>query len=136
VRTVYYTGTWDLLHIGHVNALRQARELGDRLVVGVCTDKFVSLTKRDRPVIPFHQRCGMLRAIRYVDIVVAARGYLDFDAIDQYGVTVRAVGPDYARDPSHEEAIAQMKGRGIEIVCLPRTPNVSTTAIIERIRNG
>jgi len=134
--TVYMTGIWDLFHVGHLRVLIKASKLGDRLIVGVATDEFTVSMKPGRPIVPFGQRRDLIFALHCVHDAVSAKGHLDFDAIDAYGVTIRAAGPDYGKYEGEREAIARMEGRGIKIVRLSRTPGISTTAIIERIRNG
>jgi len=136
MNTVYMTGTWDLFHQGHLNVLHRASMLGDKLIVGVVSDEFAAAMKPGRPIIPLHERCALLRELRCVDMVVVSYGFLDFSTIDRENITIRAIGPDYGRYPEQEVAIEEMRKRGIKIVRLPRTPGISTSSIIERIRNG
>jgi len=138
LEVVYYTGTWDLFHIGHLRSLEKARELGDRLIVGVTTDDFSESYKGIRPIIPLEQRCEILSALRCVDVAIPTRFAMDFEPMIKYGVTIRAVGPEYGsglRQPEeHIEALRWMGGQGIKVVRVPRTPGVSTTLIKKRIR--
>ena len=66
----YTTGVFDMFHIGHLNILRRAKEKCDYLIVGVSTDELVQSYKHKVPIIPFEQRCAIVKAIRYVDEVV------------------------------------------------------------------
>jgi len=133
---VYFTGVWDLLHTGHVRALQAARALGDCLVVGVNTDAFTASRKPGRPIIPFAQRCEVLRALGCVDYVVPTDSSLNFDPIDSFEVTIRAVGPGYGAYPEQRQALVEMLQRGIRVVYLPRTAGVSTSEIVERVKDA
>ena len=68
-RVITY-GTFDLLHYGHINILRRAKELGDYLVVVISTDEFNWNEKQKKCYFPYEQRKAMVEAIRYVDLVV------------------------------------------------------------------
>lgn len=67
---VYTTGVFDMLHPGHLTILRRARELGDRLVVGVQEDSSVEAQKGVRPIMSTRERTTMLRALPFVDQVI------------------------------------------------------------------
>lgn len=71
--TVYCVGVFDLLHVAHVRFLEDAKRLGDRLIVGVHSDEFVSSYKR-KPVIPYEQRVEMVASLKCVDKVIEVRG--------------------------------------------------------------
>jgi glycerol-3-phosphate cytidylyltransferase len=70
IRTVLTYGTFDLLHRGHLNLLRRAKDLGDRLIVGVSTNEF-NESKGKKTIIDFEDRLEIVRSIRYVDEVFA-----------------------------------------------------------------
>ncbi|NMA72567.1 MAG: adenylyltransferase/cytidyltransferase family protein, partial [Bacteroidales bacterium] len=65
----YTSGVYDLFHIGHLNILKNAKSMCDKLVVGVSTDE-LSMYKGKKPLIPFEDRIEIVRAIRFVDAVV------------------------------------------------------------------
>ncbi len=67
--TGYTTGVYDLFHIGHLNLLRNAKGMCDKLIVGVTTDDLVSY-KNKIPVIPFEERLEIVRSVRYVDAAI------------------------------------------------------------------
>ena len=93
-RVITY-GSFDLLHYGHIELLRRAKEMGDYLIVALSTDEF-SASKGRRAYFSFDQRKAMLEAIRYVDLVVPEQtwGQKSQD-IDEYGIDVFVIGDDW-----------------------------------------
>jgi glycerol-3-phosphate cytidylyltransferase len=75
----YTTGVFDLFHIGHLNLLKNARAMGDRLIVGITVDEIMKEYKNKTPVIPFAERCEIVRSIKYVDVVVPQKSFDKFD---------------------------------------------------------
>ncbi|MGM0929061.1 MAG: adenylyltransferase/cytidyltransferase family protein [Actinomycetota bacterium] len=119
-KTVLTYGTFDLFHVGHLNVLRRLSELGDRLIVGVSTDRF-NAVKGKKPVVPFEQRIEIVRAIRYVDLAIPEDNWEQKrQDIDQYGVDVFGIGEDWRGkfDDLDDK---------VEVVYLPRTSGISTT---------
>lgn len=123
MRRVITYGTFDLLHYGHINLLRRARELGDYLVVGLSTDAF-NLEKGKRAYFPYEERRQMLEAVRYVDLVIPEESWgqkvLD---IREHRIDVLCMGDDW------RGRFDDLAGETCEVVYLPRTPEVSTTSI-------
>ncbi len=66
----YTAGVYDLFHIGHLNILKNAKSLCDKLIVGVSTDELVKDYKNKTPIIPFHERLEIIRSIKFVDGVM------------------------------------------------------------------
>ena len=131
--TVYISGVWDLFHIGHLNVIKWAKDLGDFLVVGVVTDEFAAEYKGRRPVIPFKDRYAIVQAIRYVDAAVTVTSF-DLPP-SKYGVTIRAHGPEYGKHAGQKIVIAALEKMGVKKALLPRTEGISTTIIRERMRD-
>jgi rfaE bifunctional protein nucleotidyltransferase chain/domain len=131
-KKVYIYGVFDLLHWGHVQQLRKAKELGDHLTVGVFTDDFAAGYKR-RPIIPQDQRFEMIKALEFVDDVV----YQDEMAPDKIlrelrpHVIAKGPGAGWTDDASPCEDIA--KEIGAQTIVLPYHQGVSTSDIIKRI---
>lgn len=128
MRRVITFGTFDVLHTGHLNVLERASALGERLVVGVSSDALNAAKKGRQPVFPQSERMRIIAALRCVDTVFleesmeAKRGYILAHRAD-----VLVMGDDW--DGKFDDL------RDIcEVMYLPRTPSVSTTAVIERIR--
>lgn len=129
---VYLPGVWDLMHPGHINVIRRAKNCGDYLIVGVCSDRLVCDTKGP-PVNPAHERMAMLAEIKGVDEV---HMYDDLDqsgALDMFRVSVFAVGSDFGSLAQHQSALSHCREKGIKVVVIPRYPGVSTTSIKQRV---
>lgn len=125
--TVITYGTFDLLHVGHVNLFRRARALGDRLIVGLSSDEFAQM-KNKTPIVPYHDRYAMLQSLRFVDLVIPETSWeqkpLD---IREYGVRKFVMGHDWTGRFDYLREYC-------EVIYLPRTENVSTTQIKELVR--
>ena len=122
----------DLFHAGHVNLLRQARALGDELVVGVMNDADMTAYKR-APVMTMAERIAVIAACRYVDRVVPDAPTRPTAAfLDGLGVTLVCHGDDYAA-AQIEDYYGAIRATH-RLVLLPYTPTVSTSDIIARIR--
>jgi cytidyltransferase-like protein len=133
---VSYTGTWDLLHVGHVRALQAASKLGDELWVGVTSDEWIE-TFKERPVMPQHLRMEMVRALACVDHVYPQAYWTsDVEFLIEEGFSIKAIGPNYGRLHSLQlQAYQYLEKAGVRLVVIPRTPDISSTIIKERIRS-
>ena len=134
---VYLPGVFDVLHIGHLNYLRHGRQLGDRLIVGVQDDRSVSQQKGVQPVVPLAERMAIIEALEFVDEVVSYVSVFQGPLLDGLGIDVLGVGEGYACDaqfPDQRRTIEFCQERGIHVVRLPRTPDVSSTMIRRRLK--
>jgi glycerol-3-phosphate cytidylyltransferase len=134
----YTTGVYDLFHIGHVNVLRNAKSLCDRLVVGVTVDELV-LYKNKRAVVPFDERIEIVRACRYVDLAVPQASMDKLDAWQRYKFNVMFVGDDWYQNERWKALDAQFGELGVRIVYFPYTKTTSSTLInqtLERLRSA
>jgi glycerol-3-phosphate cytidylyltransferase len=121
-RTVLTYGTYDLLHKGHILLLERARQLGDRLIVGLSTDEF-NRVKSKECVYPYEDRFMIVSAIKYVDLVIPEECWEQkVGDIERYEVDVLVMGDDW-------EGKFDSLLEHCEVVYLPRTPGVSTTQI-------
>jgi choline-phosphate cytidylyltransferase len=127
VRTVITFGTFDLFHVGHLRILSRARALGDRLVVGVSSDDLNVRKKGHTSVFPQSQRLEIVAALKVVDEVFVEESLeLKREYILEYEAAVLAMGDDWKGRFDEFSDVC-------EVVYFPRTPSVSTTALIERI---
>ncbi len=123
-RVITY-GTFDLLHYGHINLLRRAKEQGDYLIVALSTDKFNWDEKQKKCYFSYEKRKQLLEAIRYVDLVIPEKNWEQkVSDVKEYHVDTFVMGDDWAGkfDFIQEETDA-------EVVYLARTPEISTTQI-------
>jgi len=134
----YTTGVFDLFHVGHLNLLRNARALCDRLIVGVSTDALVSY-KHKSAVIPYHERVEIVRACRYVDAVIAQDDLDKLQAWEKIKFDVLFVGDDWYQTPSWRDVEERFRQAQVRVVYFPYTQGTSSTLINEvlvRLRNG
>lgn len=122
-RVITY-GTFDLLHYGHINLLKRAKELGDYLVVALSTDEFNSESKNKVCYFSYEKRKALLESIRYVDLVITKDSWEQkINDIHKYDIDVFVIGDDW------KGKFDFLKEEGCEVVYLPRTPDISTTQI-------
>lgn len=135
--TVYVAGAFDLFHLGHLNYLEQAAALGDRLIVGVMTDEFRQWGSGEVPILPIYHRLRIIAALSCVDFALPINSMKDEEqGLVFTGVTIRGISPTYGWHPEHIPLRKRMEAIGIKYVAIPRTPNISTTTIKEKCRNG
>ncbi len=133
-RTVVFTnGVFDLLHVGHLRYLQQARALGDALLVGVNSDRSVRAIKGpDRPITLENERAEILEALACVDGVVIFDEDTPHTLIAALQPDVLVKGADWAEDAIIGRDIVEARGGRVERVALE--PGHSTSAIVEKIR--
>lgn len=126
-RVVFTNGCFDILHAGHVRYLRQARELGDCLVVGLNSDGSAGRLKPQRPIVPEGERAEVLSAFEMVDYITI------FDEDTPYDL-IRAIRPDVLVKGG-DWRVGEIVGADLvgEVYSLPYRRGFSTTGIIERI---
>ena len=123
MKKVITYGTYDLLHYGHINLLRRARELGDYLIVALSTDAFNLQKKGKKSYYSFEQRKLMLEALRYVDQVIPEEDWEQkIDDIKRYQVDVFVMGDDWKGKFDFLKDYC-------EVVYLPRTEGISSTQV-------
>ncbi|MDR3294478.1 MAG: adenylyltransferase/cytidyltransferase family protein [Clostridiales Family XIII bacterium] len=130
----YTTGVYDMFHIGHLNVIRAAKERCDYLIVGVSTDELVLHEKSKTPVIPYDERAAIIEALRFVDRVVPQKDKDKFGAWREYGFHRMFVGSDWQGTPQWQQFEEQFAPLGVEIVYLPHTDGISSTALTNFIK--
>ncbi|MEK7019014.1 glycerol-3-phosphate cytidylyltransferase [Bacillus sp. FSL R9-9410] len=122
MKRVLTYGTFDLLHYGHINLVRRAKDLGDYLIVGISTDEFNAL-KGKESYFKFEERKMLLESIRYVDLVISENTWEQkIEDIIKYEIDVFVMGDDW-------EGKFDFLKEYCEVVYLPRTEDISTTQI-------
>ncbi|GER77365.1 glycerol-3-phosphate cytidylyltransferase [Enterococcus faecium] len=118
-------GTFDLLHYGHINLLKRAKEQGDYLVVALSTDEFNWDEKQKKCYFSYEKRKQLLEAIRYVDLVIPENNWEQKTTdIELYHIDKFVMGDDWAGKFDFIEDQTEA-----EVIYLPRTPEISTTQI-------
>lgn len=121
-RVITY-GTFDLLHYGHINLLRRAKQYGDYLIVALSTDEFNWNEKQKKCYFSYEKRKQLLEAIRYVDLVIPEENWEQKRTdVKEYHVDTFVMGDDWEGKFDFLKDLCQ-------VVYLPRTPEISTTQI-------
>lgn len=129
VKTIITFGTFDIFHVGHLAILQRAKALGDRLVVGVSSDRLNLQKKQRNPIYSESERIAILRNIKDVDDVFLEESLEEkAEYIQNYRADILAMGDDWEGHFDHFRDIC-------EVVYFPRTPSISTTEIIEIVRS-
>ena len=134
-RLVFTNGVFDLLHVGHVRYLAQARALGDALVVAINSDRTVrELKGPNRPVFNQAERAEILAALRVVDYVVVFDDVSPRSLIAELLPDVLVKGGDYGLDQIHGRE--EVEAAGGNVISLPFVEGASTTALIQKMSRG
>ena len=132
MKKVITYGTFDLLHVGHINLIRRAKEMGDYLIVGLSTDEFNEM-KNKQASQSYENRKIILESIKYIDEVIAECTWEQkIDDIKKYDIDLFVIGDDW-------EGKFDYLREYCDVVYLPRTVGVSTTQIksdISKVKNG
>ena len=132
---VFTNGVFDLLHVGHVRYLTEARALGDVLLVAINSDRTVRKLKGEgRPLTNENERAEILAALRQVDYVTVFDDISPRSLISRLLPDVLVKGGDYNLDEIHGRE--EVEGAGGRVVSLPFIEGASTSAIIERMKNS
>ncbi|QLL70087.1 glycerol-3-phosphate cytidylyltransferase [Lactobacillus sp. 3B(2020)] len=122
-RVITY-GTFDLLHYGHINLLRRAKELGDYLIVALSTDEFNWNSKHKKTYFSYEQRKQLLEAIRYVDLVIPEKNWNQKkNDMKEYHIDTFVIGDDWAGKFDF------LTDEDVNVVYLPRTAEISSSKI-------
>ena len=130
----YTTGVFDLFHVGHLNILRNAKAMCDRLIVGVTIDELVAY-KNKSAVIPFEERIEIVRMCKYVDLAVPQTNMDKLEAHDRYGFNLMFVGDDWFKSDKWNAFEAELQQRSVKIIYFPYTKSTSSTLINQTLEN-
>ncbi len=123
MKKVITYGTFDLLHYGHINLLKRAKERGDYLIVALSTDEFNWNSKNKKCYFSYEKRKLLLEAIRYVDLVIPEENWdQKISDVKEFKVDTFVMGDDW-------QGKFDFLKDYCEVVYLPRTPEISTTQI-------
>ena len=128
MKTVITYGTYDLFHVGHLNLLKRAKELGDYLIVAVSSDEFNWNEKQKKCQIKDVDRMAIVEAIKYVDKVIPETNWEQKKTdVKKYNVDVFVMGDDW------KGKFDFLEEQGVEVVYLPRTEGISSTQLKEEM---
>lgn len=128
----YTTGVYDLFHIGHLNLLKNAKGLCDKLIVGVTVDELVAY-KHKRAIIPFEDRLEIVRSIKYVDAAIPQESIDKFAAWEKLKFDILFVGDDWYQSDSWKTMEEKFRSVGVKVVYFPYTKGVSSTVISQAL---
>lgn len=130
----YATGVFDLFHVGHLNLLKNAKSMCDKLIVGVTIDELVSY-KNKQAVIPFEERIEIVRNIKCVDVAIPQDNMDKLEAWKKLKFDVIFVGDDWYGTERWGKFEGELKKVGVKVVYLPYTKKTSSTAITKKLKN-
>jgi len=121
-------GTFDMFHVGHLNILERSKKLGDTLIVGVSSDALNFSKKQRNPICDERDRMRIVAALSCVDLVFLEESLaLKAEYIQQYKADCLVMGDDWEGRFDHLSHLCK-------VIYLPRTPAISTTQIIEVVK--
>lgn len=133
--TIGYTaGVFDLFHVGHLNLLKNAKGMCDKLIVGVTVDELVAY-KGKKAMIPFEDRIEIVRSIKYVDAAVPQTDMDKLTMCMKLGAKILFVGDDWYGTEKWRTYENDFAREGIKIIYFPYTKGVSSTKITEALKN-
>lgn len=137
---VYTTGTFDILHPGHITMLNDAKKFGDFLIVALNTDEFVASYK-GKTVMPYEERKFLLENIKSVDMVIPRNSFEDVSAVDNYGASIlvtgrRSRGGNEDRFKALGTLLEEREVKILEVEGMFMGKPSSSSKIKQRIREG
>jgi glycerol-3-phosphate cytidylyltransferase len=122
-------GTFDLLHIGHINMLNKCKQYGDKLIVGVSSDKLNYIKKKRYPIFKQEERIKIIENIKCVDVVFLEESLeIKKEYIRKYNADIFIIGDDWKGKFDNMSSVCK-------VIYLNRTQNISTTDIISNIKS-
>ena len=132
--TGYTTGVYDLFHVGHLNILRNAKSMCNKLIVGVSSDELVK-KKFKKAVIPFEERLEIVRSCRYVDVAIPQTTVDKFEEWKKLKFNYLFVGDDWHNSKKWISYEKKLKKKGVKIYYFPYTKGTSSTLINKTLKN-
>ena len=134
-KNIYIPGVFDLCHLGHLKLLKSIREKqpNDYIIVGVQTDESVLQSKNKKPIMNTSERMDYINHLDIVNQVIPYTNTNQSQIIKDYNIDTFVIGPEYGDSPQHHKTLTYCHTNNIEVIKTQRTPNISTTQIIQRI---
>lgn len=131
MKRIMTAGSFDMLHFGHLNILREAKKLGDYLIVAVSTDALIKKHKGMRPIICYRDRVALIKELHCVDKVVKQEKLIDIEQIKKLNVDLYVIGSDWKNRKDNEGLNWLRKNK--KIVFVPYTTRLSSSKIKKKI---
>ena len=128
------TGVFDLFHIGHLNIIRNAKSLCDKLIVGVTVDELVKY-KNKKAVIPYDERCEIIRSLIYVDVVIPQYDLDKVSMHDKLKYDYLFVGDDWYKDINWKDIENKLSEKNVDVIYFPYHKGTSSTLINQTLTN-
>ena len=129
----FICGFFDILHDGHIDIFKKAKELCDFLIVAVGTDEFMITRKHRKSILTYEQRKKIIESMKYVDLVVPQENLDKVAAFYQYHFDVMFSGMDHIDEPIYIQATNKLKTLGVDTIYFERTNDISSTKIREKV---
>ena len=123
---IYTTGAFDMFHTGHLNILKKSKEICNYLLVGVSTDELILKEKKKEPVIPFKERCNIVKALRFVDEVIPQIDKDKQSIVNKFKIEAITVGNDWE---------GKYPTVSCDLIFLPYTKGISSTLLRDKVNN-
>ncbi|MFW6130633.1 MAG: adenylyltransferase/cytidyltransferase family protein [Atribacterota bacterium] len=131
-KIIFTAGTWDLFHTGHLNILKKAKKLGDKLIVGVSTNKLVKRYKKCNPILNYKQRFAIIKELKCVDKVIKQTNIFDVKQFKKLKADIFVIGDDWKGREHLQKGLKWLKNNNY-IYYIPYTKGLSTSMIKEKI---
>jgi len=129
----YTAGVFDLFHIGHLNLLKNAKGMCDKLIVGVTVDDLVAY-KGKRPLVPFEDRIEIIRNVKCVDAAVPQETMDKATMCKKVKASLLFVGDDWYNTPKWDIIEQELKKLGVKVIYFPYTKGISSTIIADALQ--
>ncbi|OQY07614.1 MAG: D-glycero-beta-D-manno-heptose 1-phosphate adenylyltransferase [Fusobacteriia bacterium 4572_132] len=134
-KIVFTNGCFDILHVGHLRYLKEAKELGDVLIVGLNSDESVKRLKgQKRPYVKEEERAEMLLGLKPIDYVIIFNENTPIELLEEIKPTIHVKGGDYKKDELPETKVVEKNGGIVKILSLSN--GKSSSNIIKKIIEG
>lgn len=131
----FICGFFDIIHDGHIEILKKAKEKCNYLIVAVGTDQFMIERKGRESILTYEQRKKIVESIKYVDLVVPEIDLDKVGAYYKYKFDVMFAGDDHINEEVYIKATNKLKSLGVDTIYIPRVNNISSTNIREKIQS-
>lgn len=134
-KKVYLPGVFDLFHLGHLNILKNAKNIcNSYLIVGVQKDESVFKSKNKMPILNTESRIKFIKNLDLCDQIISYENTDQSNILCKFKIDVFVIGPEFGNTLEHKNTLKFCNDNNIEVVKIERTPEISTTEIIEKIK--